>query len=128
MLSGCKDALEVGCGDGFGAELVRQEVPVIHAVDFDPLFIENCKLLRAKEGLSFGVADLTLGPVLPERDGFFSLDVLEHIHKEKEDAFMRNAVDSLRNDGVCIIGMLISAFFQVLMFVMLFSAFGVGSN
>jgi hypothetical protein len=39
-----------------------------------------------------------------------------------------NYGSTLRALGVCIVGMLISTFFQGLMFVMLSSAFGVGSN
>jgi cyclopropane fatty-acyl-phospholipid synthase-like methyltransferase len=38
-------------------------------------------------------------------DGIFSLDILEHIEKSDEDKFMRNTLDSLSKNGVCIGGM-----------------------
>ena len=38
-------------------------------------------------------------------DAIYSLDVLEHIHPEKEDLFISNCVKSLKKDGVLIFGM-----------------------
>lgn len=43
MLSGLKSVLEVGCADGFGSRIVRQEVGSILATDFDPIFIRDAK-------------------------------------------------------------------------------------
>ena len=42
MLSGSGDVVEVGCGDGFGSRIVRQEVNKLLVTDVDPLFIERC--------------------------------------------------------------------------------------
>lgn len=36
MLSGCRNVLEVGCGDGFCARVVKQEVERLTISDFDP--------------------------------------------------------------------------------------------
>ena len=104
MLAGCKDVLEVGCGDGFGAEIVLQEVRKVHCVDFDPLFIEHCRKERKDKRLSFGVADLAKSPVFPERDAVYAVDVLEHIKKSTEGKFLRNIVQSLKRNGICIMG------------------------
>ena len=41
MIEGSESALEVGCGDGFGARVVRQSVGALTAVDFDPEFIAD---------------------------------------------------------------------------------------
>ena len=38
-------------------------------------------------------------------DAIYSLDVLEHIHQEKEVVFIKNIVSSLTEDGAVIIGM-----------------------
>src|SRR4051812_17219168 len=43
MFSGMKRVLEVGCADAFGTRLVRQEVPHVTAVDFDPVFIKDAQ-------------------------------------------------------------------------------------
>ena len=104
MLAGYQDVLEVGCGDGFGAEIVLQEVERVHGVDFDPVFIEHCKKERASERLTFAVADLTEGPVLPPRDAAYSLDVIEHIDEADEDRFMVNLLASLKDPALAIIG------------------------
>ncbi len=104
MLSGCRDVLEIGCGDAFGAEIVLQEVRRLHCVDFDSLFIEHCLIERKNKRLTFEVADLTKRPVSPKRDTVYSLDVLEHIPKKDEAKFLRNIVRSLNSNGICIIG------------------------
>jgi cyclopropane fatty-acyl-phospholipid synthase-like methyltransferase len=104
MLSGCGEVLEIGCGDGFGAELVLQEVKKIHCVDFDPLFIEHCLKERKDKRLTFEVADLTKCPVYPRRDAVYAIDVLEHIKKRDERRFLSNIVRSLKKNGICIIG------------------------
>jgi len=104
MLSGCKEVLEIGCGDGFGTELILQEVTKVHCVDFEPLYIEHCLKERKNKKLTFQVADLTKHPVFPKRDAVYALDVLEHIGKIKEGIFFRNIVRSLKSKGICIIG------------------------
>ena len=43
MLAGRDRVLEVGCGDGFGARIVRQEVGHLLATDYDPLFIRDAQ-------------------------------------------------------------------------------------
>lgn len=105
MLSGCKKVLEIGCGDGFGAQLVLQEVDDILATDFDPIFIENCKKERETSNLKFQVVDLTKEHISPKKDAVYALDVLEHIKKEDEDVFLKNIILSLTEKGICIIGM-----------------------
>ncbi|MEW6087947.1 MAG: class I SAM-dependent methyltransferase [bacterium] len=104
MLSGCKEVLEIGCGDGFGAEIVLQEVKKVHCVDFDPLFIDHCCKEKQNKRLTFEMADLTKRPVFPRKDGIYAVDVLEHIKKSDESNFLKNIVSSLKRNGVCIIG------------------------
>ena len=43
FLHGKKNALEIGCGDGFAAGIVQQEVSVVHGLDFDNNFIESAQ-------------------------------------------------------------------------------------
>ncbi|ACM19026.1 SAM-dependent methyltransferase [Geotalea daltonii FRC-32] len=104
MLAGKKDLLEVGCGDGWGTNIVAREVGSIHCVDMDPVLIKECEEMRTNERITFALHDLRKGPVSPARDAVYLLDVLEHLEKEDEDAFLKNVAASITADGVCIVG------------------------
>ena len=51
MLSGRRNAGEVGCGDAFGTRVVLQEVPDVTVYDFDPTFIEDVRA-RSRRALA----------------------------------------------------------------------------
>ena len=105
LLAGKSRVLEVGCGDGFGAGVIQQNVPWVHCVDFDPIFIANAKEINSERSqISFAVLDATKEPLKGEYDAVYSIDVIEHISREKEDRFMANLVSVLPTNGVCIIG------------------------
>lgn len=105
LLSGKSHVLEVGCGDAFAIDIVLQEVKHIHAVDFDPFFIEDAKQrFSGRTNCSFDVADLTERSINGEYEAVYALDVIEHISKDKEDIFMINFLKALNPQGVCIIG------------------------
>jgi 2-polyprenyl-3-methyl-5-hydroxy-6-metoxy-1,4-benzoquinol methylase len=107
MFSGKARVLEVGCGDGWPAPIVLQEVQSLHGIDIDPVFIEDAKS-RAHPRWAFTceVHDMLSGPVAGAPfDAAFSLDVLEHIPQQHEDAFLANTCASLAPDAELIIGM-----------------------
>ena len=106
MLSGKKKVLEVGCGDGFPIRILLQEVGTVHAVDIDPLFIQDI-VERADNDWPFtcAVHDMLAAPFNEKYDAAYSLDVLEHIAKNHEQQFLQNITDSLTKTGVLIIGM-----------------------
>lgn len=106
MLAGCRRVLEVGCADAFGTRIVRQVVPEVTAVDFDPVFIENARsIMDRRWPLEFAVHDMTAGPLAQAGfDGAYALDVIEHIPVEKEDAFVGNIKSSLTEHGVLLLG------------------------
>lgn len=106
MIEGCESALEVGCGDGFGARVVRQSVGALTAVDFDPEFIATAiETSSDKWPVDFHVHDMMRGPVEGDFDAVYSLDVLEHIDPSDEGQFLSNMIAPLKADGICIIGM-----------------------
>ena len=104
MLAGKKDILEVGCGDGWGTNIVIREVGSIHCVDMDPTLVKECEDMKTDERITFGLHDLRKSPVTPTRDAVYLLDVLEHLEKEDEDIFLKNIAASITADGVCIVG------------------------
>jgi len=108
MLQGRGAVLEVGCGDGAGMPIVLQTVGRVHGVDFEPLVLNDAKDRAANEGetrATFAVHDMGDGPVAQRKfDAAYSLDVIEHVPQNAEDAFMRNLAASLTDHGVCLIG------------------------
>ena len=106
MFSGRARVLEVGCGDAFPLPIVLQEVGSVHAVDIDPVFIDDInERVDDKWPFTFAVHDMLAGPLGPPYDAAYSLDVLEHIPAEKERVFLKNVVGSLTPRGELIIGM-----------------------
>src|SRR5438270_7470272 len=96
MLRGKQSALEVGCGDAFGTRIVRQEVPRVVAIDFDPVFVEDVKRrMEPKWAFECKVHDMLAGPLDEQLESAYSLDVLEHILPEDEHRFLSNTVASL---------------------------------
>jgi len=104
MLAGKKDVLEVGCGDGWGTNIVIREVGSIHCVDMDPVLVKECEEMKVDDQITFALHDLRKSPVSPPRDAVYLLDVLEHLEKEDEDIFLKNIAASITADGVCIVG------------------------
>lgn len=106
MLSGKDRVLEVGCGDGFAARIVKQDVNELSLIDFDPVFIADIKERQdAAWPIKAEVHDMLRGAYPQKFDAIYSLDVLEHINKADEHIFLRNIIASLYLDGVLIIGM-----------------------
>lgn len=107
MLDGKKNVAELGCGDGFFSRIVRQTVEKLTVTDFDPLFIEDIdKRNPEKWKLENYVYDtLSDQPMKDKYDAIYSLDVLEHIEPSKEHRFIENAVASLEENGVLVLGM-----------------------
>jgi 2-polyprenyl-3-methyl-5-hydroxy-6-metoxy-1,4-benzoquinol methylase len=105
MFSGMNRVLEVGCADAFGTRLVRQEVPDVVAIDFDPVFIERNQARNDhKWNITYNVHDMMAGPFGGNFDGVYALDVIEHIPVEGEKRFVGNLAASLHPQGVCLIG------------------------
>lgn len=106
MFSGKSEVAEIGCGDGFGARIVRQEVENLLITDYDSFFIEKfIQQPSEKWPIEAKVHDILAGPLQKKVDAIYSLDVMEHIHQESEKIFINNLCLSLRDNGSAIIGM-----------------------
>jgi 2-polyprenyl-3-methyl-5-hydroxy-6-metoxy-1,4-benzoquinol methylase len=106
MLTGKKHVLEAGCGDSFGTNVVLQEVDAVHGIDFDPVFVDWCRDQARREELNatYEVVDLTVDRPTGEFDAAYSLDVIEHIERARENQFMANLCAAMQPHGVVIIG------------------------
>jgi 2-polyprenyl-3-methyl-5-hydroxy-6-metoxy-1,4-benzoquinol methylase len=105
MLSNFKDVIEIGCGDCWGTQIVLQEVGNIRAFDLDPMLIEENLKHLGSDQIQIEQWDFCKTAVRPKAHAAYLLDVLEHIPLENEADFLHNIADSIRHDGVCIIGM-----------------------
>lgn len=104
MLEGKGKVLEVGCGDAFGTPIVAQVAESVHGIDFEENLLKDNRARNERTNITFSALDLS--KQVP--DGIFqaaySLDVIEHVPKEVEDAFMTNLCKALDKDSVLIIG------------------------
>lgn len=106
MFKGLDRVLEVGCGDGFAARIVRQEVGHLTITDFDPLFIADAKAHMVDPWVfDADVLDILAGPHPGRFDAVYSLDVMEHIDAAQEETYLENMKASLSETGTMIIGM-----------------------
>ena len=107
MLIGKKQLLEVGCGDGFGFDIILQEVQplLLTGIDFDEQLIQNNqKRFSEYSKVNFICQDVTESPPPDTYDAAICLDVIEHVCREGEKDFLDNIVDSLEKDAIFIIG------------------------
>jgi SAM-dependent methyltransferase len=105
MLAGKNKVAEVGCGDGFNARIVLQEVNELALFDIDPLFVENAnENCKAPWHCDTAVHDITLEPLAEQYDACYSLDVLEHIDSSVENKVIKHYRDSIKDNGVLLIG------------------------
>lgn len=116
MLRRCRRIVDVGCGDGLGTLTFLADTKAeVLGVDFDEPQIAYARKtmlpLVAKmmpgsaSRLRFQEMDFVKqAPLRPRPDGIVSLDVIEHIPRRAEDAFLKGLRDTLAPRGVCIIG------------------------
>jgi len=106
MLTGKNRVAEIGCGDGFGARIVKQEVGQLTITDYDSYFIKRFEDIASEEyPISAVEHNILEGPLGQKFDAIYSLDVLEHIPINHEDVFVRNIINSLGSNGIVILGM-----------------------
>ena len=99
ILEGCNNVIEVGCGDGFAARIVRQHVSNLLITDIDPIMIQHAIKTQSQnfpvlvERHDFSEKPLNKPGV--EFDGAYLLDVLEHIPDNIEKVFLQNLKESM---------------------------------
>lgn len=100
--------LEVGCGDGFGAPIVKQHSQEYVGVDVDQRLIDdNSHRLSTKiENMTFLLQDITSvnASNLGSFDTVFNIDVLEHLDADKEKPFLDASIGLLKDNGIYICG------------------------
>lgn len=105
MLTGKKQVLEVGCGDAPGTPIVAQSTGHVTATDYDDEIVAwDKKRLASVSNISFLTLDILSDSPKGPFDGAYSIDVLEHIPKEKTDLYFRNICNAMTSEGTLIVG------------------------
>ena len=104
MLEGKERVIDIGAGDGFGIPMVAQTVKYIHAVDWEPLLLEDNRKRLSHINCSFECLDITKSKPAGVFDAAYSLDVIEHIPQKREHLYLENICECLSPKGVFIIG------------------------
>src|SRR5690242_19528817 len=104
MLSGKDTVLEVGCGDGFGAPIVADEVGELICTDIDIEQLADNASRCTAPNVGWQLWDFRKKPFSRTVDAIYMLDVIEHVYDTEQEHFLDNVVASLTDDGVLVIG------------------------
>ncbi len=103
MIGPSKRVLDVGCSEGFGTILLAEAAASCLGVDLDADAIAVANASVASDRLQF--ATMNVLEADPGRfDAVVTLDVIEHIFTEHEDAFVARLASVLDDHGVLVIG------------------------
>lgn len=104
MFEGFDSVLEIGAGDGFKSPIIGQFCKKLTLSDIEKENMSEFNRIKVKN-FDYIINDFTKKKLAKKFDGIYSLDVLEHIHKKKENIFIKNLKNSLKSHGSLIIGM-----------------------
>jgi len=97
--------LELGCNEGLGSIMLGEIGHKVTAVDADSDAILWAKDAFKDNAIKVDFAqDDFLDKSYGKHDAVISLDVIEHIPKEKEDNYFNTIKNNLTEQGMCIIG------------------------
>lgn len=103
LLTPGQQVLELGCSEGIGSGLLGATAASYTGVDFDAEAIAQAKRNWPTPRYEFLEADF-LNLSLPPCDVVVSLDVVEHIERDREELFFGAVSDQLKADGMAVIG------------------------
>ena len=98
-----KSVLDVGCSEGLSTLLLAEFAPHCVGTDIDQSAIQSAQANFGTEKLSFVAGDI-FSQNLGRFDAVTSFDVIEHIPKEREVAFLDRLVLHLKKPGILVIG------------------------
>ena len=109
MLRRSKHIVEIGCGEGLGTLMYLADTSArVTALDFDASQIAYAReevLPHGRDRLEFLCQDMITTPLEGQSaDGLVCLDVIEHVHPDEEEQFIRNCASILQPGGVAVIG------------------------
>ena len=95
--------LELGCSEGIGTVILSEGGHNTMAVDADSKAIAHAEKVLNKPNITFRSGNF-IGQSFGTFDAAVSLDVIEHIDRKDETAFIETIKNNLTSEGMCIIG------------------------
>lgn len=98
-----RSVLELGCGEGIGAPILREQALHYTGIDLDEAAILAAKEHFPPEEFTF-VYDDFMGKTFGVFDTVVSLDVIEHIYPEFEEVYLKTLYSNLGENGIAVVG------------------------
>ncbi|MFN0065603.1 MAG: class I SAM-dependent methyltransferase [Chlamydiales bacterium] len=98
-----RSIIELGCGEGIGAPILAEHAKSYTGVDYDTHQIETAKRVLEGGKYTFVAGDF-FDCQLDRCQTVVSLDVIEHIYREHEDAYVQAICSHLTEDGITVVG------------------------
>ena len=95
--------LELGCGEGFGTLMLAEGGNDVTGIDFDEAAVEHAQAHIDIPNCRFLHGDI-LGKTYGTFDAVVSMDVVEHIEKERENEYLETLVGNLEPHGIAVVG------------------------
>jgi 2-polyprenyl-3-methyl-5-hydroxy-6-metoxy-1,4-benzoquinol methylase len=103
MIGPGKRVIDVGCSEGLGTVILAEHAASCLGLDLDEDAIAIANATVATATLRFAIADV-LHADIGRHDAAVSLDVIEHVYQESEDAFVGGLGAALEDHGILILG------------------------
>ncbi len=100
-LASGKRVLDVGCGTGYGADLLAQTASSVLAVDNSPSAIDYCRQHYSRPNLEYRVEDASSLSLDAQFDLVISFQVIEHLPGPED--FLRRLKDHTAPGGVVVV-------------------------
>jgi 2-polyprenyl-3-methyl-5-hydroxy-6-metoxy-1,4-benzoquinol methylase len=107
LIGGAQWVGEFGCGEGIGARILAKGRYFYCGIDNDAAAIEVAIEQHGDPNRLFFADDVMDSPLIKQSyDAIVSLDVIEHIPADREDAFMQSAIAALEPNfpGMLVLG------------------------
>lgn len=105
MLADVELAIEIGCGDAFGAPIVAQTAKRVICTDIDDeTLTQNRARCKVFKNIEFHYHDFRTASYPEKARAIYMVDVIEHIFPTEEPAFLRSIVGSMTPNGFVLMG------------------------